>query len=199
MNNYRETFEKQGYVIVKNFISKDIAKYLFEYTKFLSHVLRDSPMKPENVIGDNLVKDSWGNKHGDIAFDVLMKMMKPKMEEITGLQLYPTYTYFRLYQSENIMPKHRDRPSCEISLTLKLSDTGNYNWPIFMANNRLELDDGDGVVYRGCELEHWREKCDGPKDYRLGQLFMHYVDKNGNLTDYKYDKRNIEKYFESEL
>jgi hypothetical protein len=195
-----KTFTEKGYVLVKNFIPKDTADYLFNYLRFSTHALVLSKATNDIVFGDNQVPGSWGSRHGDMALDSLMKMMKPKMEEITGLDLWPTYTYTRLYKPGNELKKHRDRPSCEISLTLKLGDTGGYNWPIWMDNSEYALEAGDGVIYRGCDLEHWREVCEGPNDYRMGQVFMHYVDKNGPYVEYKYDKRNhMIKLFESEL
>ena len=84
MNNYQKTFEEQGYVLVKNFIPKDVAKYLFEYLKFsiMGHMIAGN----KNAIqGDDQVVGSYTRGHGDLALDSLMKQMKPKMEEVTGL------------------------------------------------------------------------------------------------------------------
>jgi hypothetical protein len=195
-----KTFKEKGYVLVKNFIPKDTADYLFNYLRFSTHASVLAGKTREIVHGDIQVPGSWGSRHGDLALDALMKMMKPKMEQITGLELWPTYTYTRLYRPGNILEKHTDRPSCEISVTLKLGDTGGYNWPIWMHDSEYALESGDAVVYRGCDLEHWREVCEGPDDYRMGQVFMHYVDKNGPYPEYKYDKRTfVTKLFESEL
>jgi hypothetical protein len=198
MNKHVEIFQQKGYVLVKNFIPKETANYLFEYIRFTSHAMVLSGKQTAN--GDEQVPGSFGVRHGDMAFDSLMRMMKPKMEECTGLELYPTYTYARLYRPGNELKKHTDRPSCEVSITLKLSDTGQYNWPIWMVDAPYELEDGDGVIYRGCDLEHWRDICGGPPEYRLGQVFMHYVDKNGPYPEYRYDKRYaLSKLFESDL
>jgi hypothetical protein len=69
-----------------------------------------------------------------------------------------------------------------------------------MQNSEYELDDGDGVVYRGCDLDHWRETCEAPEGWIMGQVFMHYVDANGPYSEYKYDKRYAKaKLFESDL
>ena len=51
------------------------------------------------------------------------------MQKKTGLKLVPTYSYTRLYRKGNILRRHKDRPSCEISTTLNL---GGDNWPIFI-------------------------------------------------------------------
>ena len=42
------------------------------------------------------------------------------------------------------------------------------------------------VVYHGTELEHWREKFDGNTQT---QLFMHYVDADGEYKDRLFDGR----------
>lgn len=143
----------------------------------LSRETKESPTVP----------GSLGNFGSDIPFEVLLKTKKNKVENLTGLELYPTYSFARIYKTGNELQRHKDRPSCEISVTVKLGDTGNYNWPIFVNNSKIELDVGDAVVYKGCDVEHWREKHEIP-NYFLGQVFLHYVDKNGKYSDYKYDK-----------
>ena len=189
MNELQKTFQEKGYTFVKNFIPKETAKYLYEYLKFsiMAHQLAGNPTA---VQGDEQVIGSFTRGHGDLALDSLMKMMKPKMEEVTGLQLIPTYTYSRIYKQGNNLARHTDRPSCEVSITIRLSASDDrYNWPIWMKDSEYELDDGDGVVYRGCDLDHWREVCEVPEEWKMGQVFMHYVDANGPYVDYKYDKR----------
>jgi hypothetical protein len=48
-----------------------------------------------------------------------------------------------------------------------------------MGGQRFDLGEGDGVVYPGCDVEHWRNPCDGPDGYYSGQVFLHFVRKNG--------------------
>lgn len=198
--DYQKTFKEQGYVLVKNFLPVETAHYLHEYLKFSvqAHRLAGN----ENALkGDDQVPGSFTRGHGDLALDSLMKMMRPKMEAVTGLELFPTYTYSRIYRRGNELKIHSDRPSCEISITLRLSASDDrYNWPIWMKDTEYTLDDGDGVVYRGCDLDHWREVCDAPEGWLMGQVFMHYVDKNGPYPEYRYDRRYAKaKLFESDL
>ena len=47
---------------------------------------------------------------------------------------------------------------------------------------------GDAVVYKGCELYHWREKY--IEGQWQAQVFLHYVDANGPHAQEKYDRRN---------
>ena len=105
------------------------------------------------------------------------------MEKETGLKLFPTYSFFRLYTLLSDLKKHSDRPSCEVSVTVMLGSDGT-QWPIYMDGKPVDLNPGDACIYLGCELEHWREPFEG--DWHL-QTFLHYVDQNGPHTAYKYD------------
>ena len=43
------------------------------------------------------------------------------------------------------------------------------------------------LVYRGCDVEHWREAFEGEN---CGQVFLHYNDASGeNAEQNKYDRR----------
>ena len=120
------------------------------------------------------------------------------MQQETGLQLVPTYSYARTYKKGDILKRHKDRPSCEISTTINL---GGDPWPIFIdetgSNNvideyknihkpnaptgtRVDLEIGDMLVYSGCDLEHWREPFEGEN---CGQVFLHYNNVNGPNND----------------
>jgi hypothetical protein len=82
------------------------------------------------------------------------------------------------------LKKHKDRPSCEISVTVMIDSDGT-NWPIFIDGTKIDLEPGDAAIYLGCEVEHWRETFDG--DWHA-QAFLHYVDQDGPNKDYKFDK-----------
>ena len=45
---------------------------------------------------------------------------------------------------------------------------------------------GDIVIYKGCEVDHGRPiPFEG---FWHSQMFLHYVDRNGKYTSWKYDK-----------
>ena len=90
------------------------------------------------------------------------------------------------------MQIHKDRPSCQISATLTLGTLGKI-WPIWFENVRgenteINIPVGDMIVYKGCELNHWRTPMPDNviKQY---QVFLHYVDSNGPYKDHRFDKR----------
>jgi hypothetical protein len=47
---------------------------------------------------------------------------------------------------------------------------------------------GDGLAYLGTQVEHWRSPLRTHNNDRFMQLFLHFVRKNGQYTDYAYDK-----------
>ena len=137
--------------------------------------------------------------------ETLLTKLLPKVSKITGLKLTPNYSYARIYKKGDVLHRHKDRFSCEVSTTLFL---GGDNWPIFIdptgSNNvmdpgkntikpdapkgvQVNLNPGDMLVYSGCDLEHWREAFDG-KD--CGQVFLHYNNTETPGADKNlYDKR----------
>jgi hypothetical protein len=122
---------------------------------------------------------------------MLLVNLQETMQQVTGLTLYPNYSYARIYKRGNVLEKHKDRLSCEISTTMNL---GGDDWPIFIEPNsslgihtttgyipsnsngvKVNLKPGDMLVYRGIELEHWREPFQGNE---CVQVFLHYNDVN---------------------
>ena len=90
--------------------------------------------------------------YGDFLMESLMLAKKKRMEEETGLNLSPTYSYWRLYTNNADLAAHKDRPSCEVSVTVMLGSSGE-PWPILMDGKSIDLKPAEAVVYLGCELE----------------------------------------------
>lgn len=132
--------------------------------------------------------------YGDPVFDNLLQKLAEPLSNHLGVSLLPTYTYARIYRPGEVLERHRDRPSCEISGTMTLGfDPSEKIWPIYFAKGEndfvgesLNIEVGDLVMYRGNELPHWRPAFKGTWQV---QVFFHYVDANGLHKEYKYDKR----------
>ena len=141
------------------------------------------------ALGDAQVADA-PVVYGDTRFDALLEDVRGAVERATGHDLWPTYSYLRLYRRGNILEAHRDRPACEISMTLNIGMQADEPWPLWIAGPigvaAIALNPGDGLIYRGCDCFHWREPFAGD---HLAQVFLHYVDRNGPKAEWKYDKR----------
>lgn len=184
MNNTSENFKKNKFAIVRLAIPQDIADLVTQYTLF--DEIQNFCPDIDHVVGAH-------SKYADPLMETLLLKLHKQVEETTGLTLLPTYSYFRVYRPGDELSRHQDRPACEVSVTVCFNFCYNdpaYSWPIFMAGTSVDLQPGDLAVYRGIDIEHWREKFTAPGDAWHVQGFFHYVDANGPHTEWKFDKRS---------
>jgi len=202
------------YQVIKGAVNYELANFIFNY--FL--LKRDAVkfMYQNNITYDNGSLGTWADTqvpntyshYADHVMETLLVKVLPVMQKETGLNLCPTYSYARIYKHGDILHRHKDRPSCEISTTINL---GGDPWPIFIdgtgtnnveqsgpgkptiinpnapAGTKVLLEIGDMLVYSGCELEHWREPFEGTT---CGQVFLHYNHVNGPFAESnRFDKR----------
>ena len=208
------SFKKNKYQVLRNAISKDLAAFCYKYLQIsaeadnwmLNNGVTHTGNKLVGNFNDAQVPNSYA-KYADRVMETLLVDTIKVMQKKTGLRLVPTYSYCRLYRTGNILKRHKDRPSCEISTTLNL---GGDPWPILIdptgADNVIDeyknihkpgapkgvevnLKPGDMLIYSGCELEHWREPFKGKL---CGQVFLHYNHADGRFAKTNlYDKRPI--------
>jgi len=174
------TIKDFKYKLIKNFLSEEERKILIGYCK----------LKHRNNFNsfDDQQSDSRDTMYyGDPMTDTLMLNKRVVVEKETGLNLLPTYSFWRCYSKFSILKKHVDRPSCEISLTANIGSDGT-KWPLYFDNAEFECNPGDAVIYLGCDDWHWREEFQG--DYCI-QTFLHYVNKDGPNKEWFMDKRKL--------
>ena len=203
-------FKKQKYKIIKNAIDKKIADLIYKYfvkKRFVSKAIMDKKLISPFVdyfgtYVDTQIPETYSH-YSDIMMETLLEDLLPLMKKETELDLYPTYSYARIYKKGDILHRHKDRASCEISTTLNLggdlwdihldptgdsSVVSGYETTTELKKNpnkgvKVRLYPGDMLIYLGCELEHWREEFKGEN---CGQVFLHYNEikkENNNLYD----------------
>ena len=59
-------------------------------------------------------------EHAENLMEVLLDMSTPVIEQNLGKKLWPTYSYFRIYDKGSDLPVHTDRESCEFTVALCL-------------------------------------------------------------------------------
>ena len=204
------SFKTKKYQVIRQALSKELSNFIFNYMMLqrdaVDFMMKHNKVSPVNpFIGNRTDQQIPGaySKYGDWVMETLLQYMRPIMKAKTGMDLIPTYSYTRLYEKGNILKRHKDRPSCEISTTLHL---GGDEWPIFLDPSgqdfviderknihkpgapkgiQVDLKVGDMLIYSGCDLEHWREPFQGNV---CSQVFLHYNHANGpfaktNLLD----------------
>ena len=206
-------FNKNKYVVIKQAISNDLATFCYNYFLMKKQVY-DTCLEEEKAMGhfkhkafktsllglghyeskNEQIPNTY-SCYADIVMETLLLKCQPLMEKHTGLKLLPTYSYARIYKNGDILQRHKDRQSCEVSTTMFL---GGDFWPIFLSpyenvgihdgpnakpgitfssgakGVKVDLKHGDMLVYDGLRLEHWREKFKGKI---CGQVFLHYNNK----------------------
>ena len=173
-----KTIKDFKYKLIKNFLTNEEVKLLNDYCRIKHRTNFDSFDCKQNNNGDTFF-------YGDPLMESLMVNKLEIMQKETGLELLPTYAFWRMYSMFANLKKHIDRPSCEISVTVMLG-SDETPWPIYMEGKEINMEPGDATVYLGCEIEHWREEFQG--DWH-SQTFLHYVDKNGVNAEWFKDKR----------
>jgi|TARA_R100001163_G_C5042716_1_gene180539 hypothetical protein len=173
-------FEKKGYTVLKGVLPEKVANFVYKYF-LMKRKVADifyknkyiPPNSPEWGIWTDAQVPGTYSAYGDIAMETILIEIKPLMERITNKNLFETYAYARIYKKGDVLHKHTDRFSCEISTTLNL---GGDPWPIYIEPGvKIDLDPGDMLVYKGNLLQHWRDEFTGTD---CAQVFLHYNDVN---------------------
>jgi len=179
-----EIYRDDKFAVIRGAISWDSANFLFNYLgvkRTVAEKLLSDDYESE-LIGTFEETDtdkSVYSIYGDIAIDTAMLKVKQQVNKLIGEQIYPTYSYARIYPYESIVAPHKDREECEIACSMYL---GGIKWDMFVEGKdgpeRIDLNIGDMIVYAGTEISHWRETflgvdSDGnPGEYT--QVFFHY-------------------------
>jgi hypothetical protein len=188
-------FDELGYQIVDSVISKDLCKVLdIEFNMLRDTIFRTNniPLNETGNFVDSLqIKNSF-SWYSPFCFESLLLHLQSTVENIVGKKLYPCYSYGRIYYTGASMIPHVDRPSCEYSVTLCISNDPE-PWDIWFTDfngdsKPISLNAGDMCVYQGTKLKHWRCEYTGKKQI---QTFLHFVDADGDYADMKYDKRQF--------
>jgi len=177
-----QQFRKFKYAVRRSVLSASSTSFLLQY---LLGRVRAGSMQ----MGDGQVRQTPA-QYGCPVTELLLDTLCPLVQRSTGLSLFPTYSYMRVYKYGDVLKAHTDRPACEVSLSLALGCDAGQPWPIYIdvpeGAKRIVLEPGDAVLYRGIECMHWREALDGSY---AAQVFLHYVDQAGPHAAHKFDGR----------
>lgn len=185
------SFQKNKYCLVQNALTKETCKLATAYA-LLKKKTEFAPESIENRENTHAV-------YADTLMESILQQLQPAIEKVTGLKLFPTYSFYRVYNPGDSLEVHTDRQECEISATLcigfkYITEEPEYNWSMFVKTPNGTIDKpicqpGDMVIYRGPEVEHWREPFNTKDGSYQVQAFIHYVNANGKFAHLKYDRR----------
>jgi hypothetical protein len=166
-------FREKRYLFVKGLLPPPLLEYLKVYYAVL---LADNYFSHDSQCPSSL---SLGR---DPALDAVLEWIRPEVGRLVGFPLAPTYSYTRRYAKGELLARHRDRAACEISVTISIQIPKRagpsimYLKPPHAKEAKVEMLEGDGCIYAGTEVEHWRNR------FRVGgyiQLFLHFIARRG--------------------
>lgn len=173
----RINFKRQAYVKIEDIISSKQQQTLQQHMKELVAHHYFGPLN------DGQVERRMGIHNESITAALHLRLTR-LVSLITGEDLKPSYAYLGCYLDGAELKPHIDRPQCQFNLSIvfDMSDEQDQTpepWPIFLKKNNkttaVNLAIGSGLLYRGTELEHWREPL--PKGQRAIVCFYHFVEK----------------------
>jgi len=166
-------FRQKRYLFLKGILPQPLLEYLKVYYSIL---LANNRFSHDGYCPSSL---SLG---GDPALDAVLEWIRPELGRLVGCSLAPTYSYTRRYAKGEVLAPHVDRAACEISVTASIQIPKRARPSILhlkaprAAETKVEMLEGDGCVYAGTEVEHWRDRLrvDG-----YTQLFLHFIARRG--------------------
>lgn len=125
--------------------------------------------------------------HSEMMASFLHLQLDGLVSEIAGEPVKPSFVYFGSYRPGAVLPRHVDRPQCQFSISLLVDYSpepdGPCGWPLYLENPRApqamlaaDLALGDGAVYRGQDVFHYRHAL--PEGHLATLLFLNYVRKD---------------------
>tara|TARA_R100000030_G_scaffold33785_1_gene25200 strand:- start:2043 stop:2657 length:615 start_codon:yes stop_codon:yes gene_type:complete len=190
-------------IFIEKFLPNGILNLSYSYS-----VLKFSNHSFEGPI--DLQTNSLVGVYGDALMETLLDLSTPVIESNVGKKLFPTYSYFRIYEKGDDLKIHVDRESCEYTVALCLgcdpieepyelfigekddqSDYKYYNkkgeYNKYRIDNKFSMLPNNAVIFKGMDKVHWREPS---KHDHFITVFLHYVDQEGPYKDYQYDQRS---------
>ncbi len=189
-------------IFIKEFLPSEILNIAYSYS-LLKY------QNPEFISLDSQ-SGSLIKENNDFLMETLLDMSTPVVEQNVGKKLFPTYSFFRIYDKGSDLKVHTDRDSCEYTVALCLgaspidkpyelfigekdntSDYKYYNskpkkWERYRIDYKFPMLPNNAIIFKGIEKIHWREYCE--HDHFI-TVFLHYVDQEGPYKEFKFDKR----------
>lgn len=209
----REKFDRDGYLFVPNAISDPINLYCPPLTDKEGKRLvgTQNYVRANKIVYEPVESQVNGSmsRYNHPSYKPAHRLILKLIQNILEMDLLPTYYFDRFYYEGQELSRHKDRPSCEISATVQISTNREGAWPIWFqlpdnTENSVSMKDGDMVIYKGYDIEHWREPLQSKysrmnkffnklkkksDDTYHHQIFLHYVNAQGPYVHYAYDRR----------
>tara|TARA_R110001606_G_scaffold9252_4_gene40174 strand:+ start:2407 stop:3432 length:1026 start_codon:yes stop_codon:yes gene_type:complete len=183
-NELTRDFQKNGYVVLRNFIPKEIIDMTLDAWLSIENKpeWNDAFFAVEDDIIHDSPKQSLRKSQGCYSFPPsvsLHRWLRDNLDKVIDMQLVETYAYTRKYERGAFLKAHSDRPSCEVSATicLKYKTDDNTPWKIWVQKDKNYINDarGDGQQRFFEEMQDipHRDRKGTPISLEVGDLLLY--------------------------
>lgn len=173
----RTQLERDGYVVLRGLVPPLFLASLRRYYRMLA---REGYLELDTT----QVVEKRLTLHDDRVLGYLHGQIAPLIRAITGEAIKPSYSLVSRYHEGAILKKHVDRPQCLWNVSLAIDAEPETDardaWPIYLRarnrTSRVALELGDGILYRGTDVPHWRKELAKGRTVTMGLL--HFVAKS---------------------
>ena len=176
-------------IVLKNVVSDDLCKFISREFRLFEKCI--NVFEQIDITQEIGLTESF-SVYSPIFLESLSLHIQPFIEAAVGKELFPTYSYGRIYKTDAVLEPHLDRKSSEYTVSCCLEKDIKHDWQLAVKRKdgyieKISLDVGDILIYPGRDLNHWRPgKFKGTEQI---QAFIQYVDANGTSRDLKWDTR----------
>jgi len=174
----------ETYKVIRNYIPPEEAARLGN--KYKNHIIDTRKGSTLHVDDPNQY-----DTYQDVSQVALLSEKVSELNTLLDRKVLPAYAFLRQYGLDSVLTKHRDRDSCEVSLSIHLCSDKDWEFCIDdIEGNPVELllHPGDAVIYDAPNATHWRKgKYTG--EFYI-QTFHHYVLLGGKYENLFFDSND---------
>lgn len=199
----RAAYRDSGYVLLKGLFPPAVMRAFYQQLDSDLDLAGPPRFVVQNPLLSKVAIEVYSHQYPPLA--AFLWGLTPTVSRLAGIELLPTYGYFRVYQSGDICRVHSDRPACEHSLSLTVQLSEERPWALSIERKFLEkplpvmeedfgkedvaslpMAAGDAVMYQGVHHRHGRVEPN-PNSWSA-HLFLHWVDASGPYSDHAFDR-----------
>jgi hypothetical protein len=208
MSDEQKNYIDQGHILLRGLLQPEVAAAMtYQFQQLIKQVGPKTLAEPR--VGHKQSYEVYGYSWPPMM--TFLWGLTPRVEQIVGKPLLPTYSFFRTYQQGDVCRIHADRAACEHSLSLTLGLGDGKKWGLSMERDKLpkdqqletryeddfggktydthEMAPGDGVFYHGIEHRHGRIEPNPNK--WSAHMFLHWVEKHGPHAGNAFDGQTV--------
>ena len=194
-------------MIIYKLTNQNTSSYCYHITEALTDIGCDSykliydsikVLKEETPTPGNVINGITKGIYCDTIGLSLLNSFLPTISNILNKEIVPTYSFTREYLKGTELISHRDRDSCEISVSVTIHQDSLIEKFYISSKDKnsaseediitIDLKKGDAILFFGMDSAnndwHWRDPI---QSNSVIQIFLHYCYKDGEYSNYAYE------------